>query len=147
MADKIESIAEIAMSNQARSLESLDRLTDAAKPDAVFSEPIQSGDTLVITASEISVGLGFGFGMGSGPRVISNLPEQEEPVNEEETGMGSGGGGGGGAGARPVALITIKGDDVAVQPIFDYTKIALAFFTMLGSIFFMGSQIRKKRLR
>ena len=145
MADKIESIADIAKDNQARSLESLDRLISATKPDAVFSEPIKSGDTLVITASEISVGLGFGFGMGSGPRVISNLPDQDDSTNEEETGMGSGGGGGGGAGARPVALITINGDEVEVKPILDFTKIFLAFFTMLGSVFFMGAQIRKRK--
>jgi len=32
-----------------------------------------------------------------------------------------------------------------VQPIFDFTKIALAFITLLGSVFFMGSQMKKRK--
>jgi hypothetical protein len=44
-----------------------------------------------------------------------------------------------------VAVITIREDGVSVEPIMDRTKIALAFFTMLGSIFFMGAQMRRRK--
>jgi hypothetical protein len=42
-----------------------------------------------------------------------------------------------------VAVITIREDGVEVEPILDFTKIALAFFTMLGSVFFMGAQMKR----
>jgi hypothetical protein len=34
---------------------------------------------------------------------------------------------------------------VTIKPVFDATKIALALFSLLGSAFFMGAQIRKSR--
>jgi uncharacterized spore protein YtfJ len=144
MDDAYLKTAEVFLESETQSLEVMKRLMDAAKPEAVFSKPVIVGDQQVITASEINVGMGFGFGLGSGPRLLTNLESESESFNEE-TGLGSGGGGGGGAGARPVAVITIDGDQVSVQPILDMTKIALAFLTMLGSIFLLGSQIRKQK--
>ncbi len=61
----------------------------------------------------------------------------------EDAGMGGGGGGGGGAGGRPIAVISISEDGVEVEPVVDATKIALAFFTTLGSMFFMLTKMRK----
>jgi hypothetical protein len=60
-------------------------------------------------------------------------------------GYGSGGGGGGGGVGigRPVAAIIINRDGVRVEPIIDLTKVALAFITMLGSMFFMTSRMRR----
>lgn len=143
MDEKLVKLAEISGENQHESLQVLTRLVEAAKPDSVFSKPIKVGDTQVITASEITVGLGFGHGFGSGPQVIGNL--EVEDADQGEAGRGAGGGGGGGASGRPVAVITIRGDQVKVEPIFDATKIALAFFTMLGSVFFMGAQMKKRK--
>ncbi len=146
MDDKLSKIAEVSRENEAKSLDVLNRLVETARPEAVFSKPIQVGDTQVITASEIQVGLGFGFGLGRGPHYFSNLPEEAEQT-EEETGYGTGGGGGGGASGRPVAVIIVREDGVQVEPILDNTKIALAFFTMLGSIFFLGAQMKKSRVK
>jgi hypothetical protein len=36
--------------------------------------------------------------------------------------------------ARPVAVITIGPEGVQVEPVVDRTKIALAFFTLIGGI-------------
>ncbi len=143
MTDKLEKVAAVSQENQDRSMEILAKLTEVAGPESVFSKPVKVGDTQVITASEVSVGLGFGFGFGGGPSLITNIEENKS--SEEDTGLGSGGGGGGGAGGRPVAVISINENEVKVEPILDVTKISLAFFTMLGSVFFMGAQMRKKK--
>ena len=143
MDDNLVKLAEISKENQEQSLQVLTKLVEAAKPAAVYSKPIKIGDTQVITASEITVGVGFGHGFGSGLQMVGNL-EVEDPV-DGEPGVGTGSGGGGGASGRPVAVITIKGEEVKVEPIFDTTKIALAFFTMLGSVFFMGAQMKKRK--
>ena len=144
MADTLSNPPLPALGEDDQRLEVLERLVAAASPDAVFSKPVRLGDALVITASEVSIGLGFGVGRGRGPRILTNLPG-EEGQNQEESGLGSGAGGGGGAGARPVAVITIREDQVSVEPIFDATKIALAFFTMLGSVFFLGAQMKRRK--
>lgn len=67
---------------------------------------------------------------------------EAEPMGED-IGMGGGGGGGGGASGRPVAVISVSEDGVQVEPVVDATKIALAFFTALGSMFFMLTKMRK----
>jgi uncharacterized spore protein YtfJ len=145
MEDKLKVLAESSQKSEEKSLRVLEKLADAARTEAVFSQPVEMGGKKVITASEVSLGLGFGFGFGSGPRMVTNLMQESGDL-EEETGMGSGGGGGGGAGARPVAVITLDGDQVTVEPILDVTKITLAFFTMLGSIFFLGSRMKKGKV-
>jgi uncharacterized spore protein YtfJ len=61
----------------------------------------------------------------------------------EDAGMGGGGGGGGGASGRPIAVISITGEGVQVEPVVDATKLGLAFFTALGSMFFMLMKMRK----
>ena len=81
------------------------------------------------------------------PEIIIDVESEEEAERpegpESGSGVGGGGGGGGAAAGRPVAVITIDQEGVRVEPVFDATKVALAFFTMLGSIFFMGSKMRK----
>jgi uncharacterized spore protein YtfJ len=144
MVEKFDKIVDVSRENESQSLDMLGRLIDAAKPETVFSKPIKVGDSQVITASEIQVGLGYGHGLGAGPQYISNLAEKGG--GGEETGMGGGGGGGGGASGRPIAIIHIREDAVEVEPILDLTKIALAFFTMLGSIFFLGSRMKKGKI-
>ena len=58
-------------------------------------------------------------------------------------GYGGGGGGGGFSAGRPVAAIIVEPEGVRIEPIVDPTKIALAFFTVLGSIFWMGYRMRR----
>jgi uncharacterized spore protein YtfJ len=142
MANELGEVALLGKESHDKSVELLEKLTETARPEAVFSKPVKVGDVQVITASEVHVGLGFGFGFGGGPHFVSNLDDEQKEL-EETTGSGSGGGGGGGAGARPVAVITVHENGVNVEPIFDSTKIALAFITMLGSVFFFGAQMKK----
>ncbi len=133
---------ELSTSNK-KALELLQKLIETSRPEAVFSKPVKIGDTQVITASEVQVGLGFGFGSSTDPVFVGNL--EDDPGDDAPDGIESGGGGGGGGAAgRPVAVITITEDGVKVDPVFDMTKIALAFFTMLGSIFLFGSRIKRK---
>ncbi|MBX3001516.1 MAG: hypothetical protein KF893_23545 [Caldilineaceae bacterium] len=126
--------------NWEKSMGVLQRIFDLAKPSAVYSEPVQSGEYTVITASEVSIGVGVGQGMGSGG--------EEKPSATGEPavtagGSGSGGGGGGGGWSRPVAVISIGPRGVHVEPVVDVTKLGLAFFTMIGSAVFMARKMRK----
>lgn len=91
----------------------------ATSPEGIFGKPIQNGDTTVITASEVVAAMGVG-------------------------GVGPSGGGGGTSAGRPVAVISIEPDgQVAVTPVVDPTKIALAFITVLGSFLVMLGRMRK----
>lgn len=129
--------------NQKEANKLLNRLYDVAQPNAVFSDPVVSGDHTVIMAQEVSVTLGTGYGGGGG---ISSTGEEQEHADTDESGsagIGSGGGGGGTATARPVAVITISPDGVHVEPIVDPTKIGLAFFTTIGAIFMMMGRMRR----
>ncbi|MGD2105819.1 MAG: hypothetical protein PVJ55_11985 [Anaerolineae bacterium] len=120
----------------------------------------------------VGLGVGFGFGGGTGPTDEAGGQEahkrrhakmrdsdarvrlegtgegageaegEESPESDEAAGMGGGGGGGGGASGRPVAVISISEDGVEVEPVVDATKIGLAFFTALGSMFFMLMKMR-----
>ena len=93
-----------------------DRATDALtaifgepEPATLFSEPLQHGDDLLITASAWDRAGGFGFGGGSG-------------VDGDG---GAGAGGGGSSSGRPVAVIRIGPDGVEVTPVLDLTKVAV----------------------
>jgi uncharacterized spore protein YtfJ len=123
----------------------LNKLADAAQPSAVFGEPVTAEGQTVITACEVSVGLGFGYGMGGGsePAPADDEEPEAEAQQSPPSGFGGGGGGGGGASARPVAVIHVNADGVRVEPVVDVTKLGLAFFTMLGSIFMVASRMRK----
>ncbi len=95
--------------------QALSKLVATARADAVFGQPVVSGDTTVISCSEIAIGMGMGSGSG--------------PVDEKGNPTGGGSGGGGGARGRPVAAIVITKEGVRVEPIFDLTKIILASLT------------------
>jgi len=64
--------------------ETLEKFIQTADVNAVYGQPIQSGEMLIIPAAEVLCGLGFGVGAGSGP---------------EADGHAAPGGGGGGGGA------------------------------------------------
>jgi uncharacterized spore protein YtfJ len=132
---------------QAEASELIGKLIDTARPSGVFSEPITTENCTVITASEVSVGMGIGYGIGGNINSDANAETEASPEEEGEAPtsqgdeIGGGGGGGGGASARPVAVIKITADGVTVEPVVDVTKIALAMFTTVASMFVMMSKI------
>jgi uncharacterized spore protein YtfJ len=136
----VEIIAE-SVPNQEHANQLLEKLVDAADSKAVFSEPIESGDYKVITAAEVSVGLGFGYGGGGG--YSDDLGEEGDETTPKGIGVGSGGGGGGVTMSRPVAAIEIGPHGVRIEPIVDPTKIALAFFTTLVTMFTLMGKMRR----
>ena len=95
--------------------ESLTRIFGEASPSTLFSEPIQNGDSLVITAVAWERAGGFGFGAGEGQS------------RTDESGRGEGGGGGGFSQGRPVAVIEVTPGGVEVTPVIDFTKIGVTF--------------------
>ena len=137
----------VPLESQKEATELIAKLATVAKPGLVYAKPVTVGDHTVIAASEVSVSLGVGYGLG-GPVGASSAAESGEDDRQEVQGMDTvlagGGGGGGNASARPVAVVHISPDGVSVEPVFDVTKILMAFFTMLLSIFAMGRQMRKK---
>jgi uncharacterized spore protein YtfJ len=137
----------LASGQAVQSLGLPERIFAAARPGAVFGEPIVSGNVTVITASEVSSGGGFGSGSGFGrgqPRPAQG--EQTSGVaasTAPEVGGGGGMGGGGGAIARPVAAIVIGPDGVQIKPVYDVTKVALASLAALGTIMAIWSRSRR----
>ena len=122
--------------------ELMGRLFDAARPEAVYGEPVTQGEYTVITASEITVGMGYGYGGGGGTGPAGEGQETES-AQGEAMGYGAGGGGGGSTSARPVAVVEIGPNGVRVEPIVDPTKIALAAFTAFGAMFMMLSKMKQ----
>lgn len=119
----------------------IDRLFELTKPDAIYTEPITSGEYMVILASELvtSMGAGYGEGGNQNPAAIENNPE--------ESGYGGGGGGGGFAMSRPVAAITIGPKRTRVDPIVDPTKISIAFFTTFTAMIIALIQVFRFKRR
>lgn len=139
-----------AKENQEQAAHLVGKLFDVAQPAAVYGEPHMVGDHTIITAAEVSIGMGFGSGLGggSGRTGGEHRVREDEAEGEQEgegSGIGGGGGGGGGSVARPVAVISVGPEGVQVEPVVDPTKIAIAFFTTLGSMFFMLSRMRRGR--
>ncbi len=114
------------------------RLYEVASPSAVFGAPMQVGERTVFTASEATVSMGVGFGFGEGLKQANS----EAPDAEREGGGGGGGGGGYGT-SRAVAVVSVGADGVRVEPIFDVTKIALAFVSMFGTLLVMQARMRR----
>lgn len=129
--------------NQSEAFDLLQSLSQTARGSAVYSEPVEKGEYTLITAAEVSVGLGFGYGAGGGGAATKSEGETAKGSMPQEYGSGGGGGGGGGAMARPVAAIAIGPNGIQVEPIVDVTKVALAFFTMLGSFLVMLGRLRR----
>jgi uncharacterized spore protein YtfJ len=146
VSEEFDKLANAAMEGQDQGFKLVEKLFTVAQPCAVFSEPVSVAGRTIITASEVNVGMGVGFGFGGG----SASPEDEKTEEGEvemDSGMGGGGGGGGGASGRPVAVIDVSENGVQIEPVVDATKIALAFFTALGSMFFMLTKMRKAASR
>jgi uncharacterized spore protein YtfJ len=142
MTNTFDTMAQSMDKYQEQSREWMDKLLAAARPRAVYGEPITSGDYTVVTASEVTAGGGFGYGFGGGsaPAAASGqTPGQEQ----ENVGGGGGIGGGGGSSGRPVAAIIIGPDGVRVEPVIDATKVVLAVFTTVGAMAMMLGRMRR----
>ena len=151
MSDILDKIGLSIMKTQEQSLDLLEKLIATARPNAVFGHPITGGEYTVINVAEVSCGMGVGFG-GGDSSATQTEPAAEAITIEGETpeskvaaanNYGVGGGGGGFSTARPVAAISIGPDGVHVEPVVDVTKIGLAFFTTLGAMALMFSNMRK----
>ena len=138
MVDNLNTLIVESIPNQDKANEVIGRLFTVTQPGTVFSEPVVAGEYTVITTSEVSVGMGLGHGGEFKPQSGENTKDATEG------GLGGGGGGGGYAIGRPVAAISVGPHGVKVDPIVDNTKIALAFFTMLGSLIIMMGKMRKR---
>lgn len=114
-------------------LKKIDRLFDAARPEAVFAPPLTAEGRTIIGASEVFLWAGVGGGGGMGPAVT----DERAPLQVDEGGLGAGAGGGGIVHGRPVAVVIVDGDGVRVEPVVDATKIGLAALTVLGSALVM----------
>ncbi len=146
MTNTFNTMAEAMDKYQEQSREWMDKLLAAAKPRAVYGEPITSGNYTVVTASEVTAGGGFGYGFGGGSAPAS-APGQTPGQERENEGGGGGGGGGGGSSGRPVATIIIGPEGVRVEPVIDATKIALAIFTTVGAMWMMLGRMRRMSQR
>lgn len=138
MRETTKNFTTLAAKNEEQITKLIGKLFTVTQPETIFGKPTEVVGKTIFTASEVNVGMGMGFGMGSAPEITD-----EDECETGEAGMGGGGGGGGGAQGRPVAVISIDEKGVKIEPVVDATKIVLAFFTMLGSIFFMGAKMKK----
>lgn len=147
MSELLDKLGVSIFKTQEQGMDLLEKLITTARPNAVFSQPVSAGDYTVITAAEVSCGLGTGFGGGGGPsgkaEEITVEGEAEHAEQPPAGGYGVGGGGGGFSTGRPVAAISVGPDGVHVEPIVDATKVSLAFFTTLGAMALMWSNMRK----
>jgi uncharacterized spore protein YtfJ len=161
MSDFLDKIGLSVIKTQEQSLDLLEKLIATARPTAVFGQPVTGGDYTVINVAEVSCGMGVGFGGGGGTGAddedqgIKGRHDAVAPTEGDEGlksrhdilpptgGYGIGGGGGGFSTARPVAAISIGPDGVHIEPVVDVTKIGLAFFTTLGAMALMFSNMRK----
>lgn len=146
MNEKPEEIIFKQLGSPGETMELIGRLFDVAKPDAVYTEPVEAGEYKVIIASELLVSMGAGYGGGGG----YNPAEDDDESGGASFGSGGGGGGGGMATGRPVAVITVGPEGTAVEPIVDPTKIAIAFFTTFAAMMITLANtlrfMRKKKL-
>lgn len=140
MDDKIEAVFRTVKDHD-KSTELMDRLAAAARPGAVFSEPVTSGDHTVITASEVVLGMGVGYGAGAG-----SMSQHDEAIDAAgEQGAGGGAGGGGMSMGRPVAVISVGPRGVQVEPIVDASKVAITFLTALSAMVVALTRMRRSR--
>ena len=127
-----------------RGMHTFEGLFAAARPGAVFGEPVRQGEYTVITASEVTGGGGFGYGKGFGTSPAGPATEADAAGSgAPSTGGGGGMGGGGGAMSRPVAVITIGPDGVEVKPVVDATKLAITALTTWAAVAGILSKIRR----
>lgn len=137
MSEEFNNLFTTSVQTHSEANELLEKLITTARAEATYSQPVTQGEHTVITASELFIGMGVGYGYGgANPAAVETSGEM---------GLGGGGGGGGYAAARPIAAIIIGPQGVRVEPIIDPTKMALAFFTTLGTMFLMLRSMKRGR--
>lgn len=114
----------IGISNSQTLEQTMSRLVNVARTDAVFGQPVQRDGVTIIPCSEVALGLGLGG--GSAPR---------QNVGEGQKQEGEGIGGGGGVRERPVAVIVMTTDGVRVRPIPNATRIVVSLCTAAACAF------------
>ena len=87
---------------------------------ACFGVPVEREGQTLIPVARLTFRYGMGFGSGRGTAT------RESEASESEVGRSGGGGGGAYGTSSPVAVIEITRDGVAIRPIVDVTRIALA---------------------
>lgn len=114
--------------------DTLAKILDVAKVDAVYGAPVSNGDVIMVPSAEVMGMVGFGAGTGGG--------------KDDKANVGGGGGSGGWSRvfSRPVAAVVITPTRVRVEPIVDVTKIALAAFTTAGFMLAMIARMSSKRV-
>jgi uncharacterized spore protein YtfJ len=128
----------------------LEKMFAAARPGAVFGQPVEAGGYTLITASEVTSGGGFGVGTGRGPAPRDSRrpsPVEAAPPSGGQPVGGGGFGGGGGSMGRPVAVIAIGPNGVTVRPVVDVTKVALAALTASLAMLRLRRAMRRARGR
>jgi uncharacterized spore protein YtfJ len=126
----------------------LEKMFAAAKPAAVFGQPVEASGYTLITASEVTSGGGFGVGTGRGPAPRDSrqpTPVEASPSAGRQSVGGGGFGGGGGSMGRPVAVIAIGPSGVTVRPVVDVTKVALAALTASMAVLRLRRAMRRAR--
>lgn len=109
-----------------------DDLQEHATVDAVYGEPVEIEDKVVIPVASVSYVFGLGLGEGQG------RPQEDGG----EPGSGSGAGGGGGVQAKPVAVIEITPDRTRIESIVDEQLIALAGIVFAAwAVFWVASAL------
>ncbi len=110
----------------------IDKMSDEVNVDAVFGEPREAGEHVLIPVAELQYGFGVGAGTAQGAEPSHEEEAEEEDVPEGEAteakpgGVAEGAGGGAGAKARPLATIIVGPEGVTVKSIMDEQKVALA---------------------
>lgn len=128
--------------------DTMERLLSAADAAKVFGPAVVSGQSMVITAAEVTAVGGFGSGMGFGlPPGRKGTAEAMKAEASEDIPAGAGGGGGGGGGSmgRPVAVITVSPDGIRVKPVLDLTKIILTGVAAAVSLALLCTRTCKTR--
>jgi uncharacterized spore protein YtfJ len=143
MTEETKSTFTTSVHNQAEVTRLTERLFEVVQPETVFSKPKKAGEYTLITASEVVTGLGSGYGFGHfSPPLPSQEPGEDLEI-EIEGGEGGGGGGGGMSSGRPVAVISVGPEGVAVHPVIDRTKLGIALLSAVGSMFLAINRFSK----
>jgi uncharacterized spore protein YtfJ len=109
-----------------------DNLPEHATVNAVYGEPVEVEDKVIIPVASVSYAFGLGLGEGQG--------SSEEEGGE--SGSGAGAGGGGGVQAKPVAIIEITPERTHVEGIVDEQLIALAGIAFAAwAVFWVASAL------
>ena len=109
----------------------MEDLQAAASVDAVFGEPIKTGDKIVIPVARVSFGFGLGFGEGI-------------DRDAEKADLGGGGGGGGGVSAQPIALVEITPERTHVEPVVNEQQVVMGGILLTAwTVFWIAWAVRK----